>query len=227
MSASAASRIAERSLALGLDPVVAFSPAWLDEASPEGRALARAGRGDLGILFASGRSLWPHFSAALSADLELLRDPNPLDRFVERSVAASLGELASRSRVVFAHAVPPEGAFPIQRLAGAIGFAALAPSHLSVHPELGPWLALRAVAVISGETFAAPRPALESPCRGCPAPCVAALEDAVRVSSGEVGRDAVIRHADAWIGVRDACPVGREARYGPAQIDFHYRGRLP
>jgi hypothetical protein len=228
LSSSAARRITERARRLGLDPVVPFSPSWLAEDSVEARALARLGGRDvLGLLFTSSRALWTPFVSAFQSEPDLQRDPDPLDRYVERAVRESLDELAHESTVAFAHAIRPEGAFPIQRLADAIGFAALSPSHLSVHPELGPWISLRAVALLAAPCSTAPRPVQRSACRGCPAPCVAALEHAVRVSAGETGRDVVTRHAEAWIAVRDACPVGRDARYPAAQIDFHYRRRLP
>jgi methylmalonic aciduria homocystinuria type C protein len=29
-------------------------------------------------------------------------------------------------------------------------------------------------------------------------------------------------HADAWIDVRDACPIGKGARYSDAQVRYHY-----
>lgn len=235
LASEVTSAVTERAARGGLDLVAPFSPAWLAPGSPEALAVQRLGevsRGDVagevfGLLFASSRAIWGPFSAALAAAPELSSGPDPFDRYVEREVATSIAELGPRARVAFAHEPGPDGHFPIQRLAAAIGLAALSPSHLSVHPRLGPWVALRAVAMIEGAAWVGPRPTVESPCEGCAAPCVAALELARRISAGERGQEVVTRHPGAWIAVRDACPVGREARYGEAQMRFHYARELP
>jgi methylmalonic aciduria homocystinuria type C protein len=95
---------------------------------------------------------------------------------------------------------------------------------LAIHPQHGPWFALRAVASI--DVACPPLPTeVERPCAGCSAPCVPALQRALSASGAPLDSSAVSRHAREWIAVRDACPVGRASRYGLAQLAFHYAPR--
>ena len=176
----------------------------------------------LGILVGNTRRLWPVFKRALRADASLRADANPLDTYV----TSRLRELASHTlrrpfQVVFAHATSPKP-FPIQRLAEAIDFAALSPSHLAIHPQHGPWLALRAIVLVDVE---GPPPSLQrlvSPCRGCSAPCVPALRRALEHTPPPLSEDSIAEHAADWIAIRDACPVGRSSRYEDEQLTYHY-----
>jgi methylmalonic aciduria homocystinuria type C protein len=210
----------------GLDLVQPFSVAHYNEGAPVEEHLDDFGRssrgGALGLLFGNTRRLWPAFTEAYAQDAALADAEQPLDRYVVTRLTALLAAAtAAPTRLVFAHVTTPR-AFPIQRLAERIGLAALSPSHLAIHPLHGPWLALRAVAVVD---VAGPEPApnaVASPCLGCPAPCVRALEQALLVSGEPLSSAAVAQHATAWIAVRDACPVGRGSRYGEAQLAYHY-----
>lgn len=174
--------------------------------------------GRLGILVGNTRLLWPRFTAAVRANPELARTEHPLDRYASEL----LSQVATRHslRVIFAHVTEPV-AFPIQRLAEQAGLASLSPSHLAVHARHGPWFGLRAVfiAEVDGPP---PTPRPPSPCTGCSAPCVPALERALAVSGSPLAPAAIAAHAREWIAVRDACPVGRASRYGDAQLDYHY-----
>jgi methylmalonic aciduria homocystinuria type C protein len=87
-----------------------------------------------------------------------------------------------------------------------------------VHPELGPWLALRAALVLDLTPPEEEPGAARDPCSGCAKPCLPALQSALAAG----GAGAVRQHWRAWLAVRDACPEGREARYGEAQIRYHY-----
>jgi len=156
-----------------------------------------AGGPRLGLLVANTRALWPIFSARRRAE------PDPLDRYTERSIAAAYPDAPT----YFAH-VSEDGAFlPFTRLAVAVGLAALAPSHLVIHPIYGPWIALRAVVTIEGEPPA--RAPIAKPC-ACAAPCERALAQALPTADWR-----------AWLAVRDACTI-RAHRYGADQIAFHY-----
>jgi hypothetical protein len=64
-------------------------------------------------------------------------------------------------------------------------------------------------------------PALEHPCPSCSQPCQAPFERALK-SSRELTQRAVAEHASEWIATRDACPVGRDLRYGEQQLAYHY-----
>jgi methylmalonic aciduria homocystinuria type C protein len=155
---------------------------------------------------------------AVGASEALAHATHPLDTYVSQHLSPLA---AAGVALIFAHVTEP-APFPIQRLAEQVGLAALSPSHLTVHPEHGPWIALRAVVLadVDGPPPAQGRP--PSPCASCAAPCVPALERALAVSGRPLDIKTISLHANDWIAVRDACPIGRGSRYGEAQLDYHY-----
>lgn len=207
----------------GFDLVHPFNVAHYNAAAPASQRLDDYGRPDaLGILIGNTRRLWPAFTRAYAADSTLRSAAQPLDTYAVRRLTAALADAsAARAQLVFGHVTQPH-AFPIQRLAERVGLAALSPSHLAIHPLHGPWLALRAVAVVDISGPADASQPIASPCQTCSAPCVPALERALAASGTPLSSAAVVAHAHAWIAVRDACPVGRSSRYGDAQVAYHY-----
>lgn len=219
-------RVASAAARAGLDLVQPFSVARYNQSAPVAEQVHDFGRanpsGALGILLGNTRQLWPAFTKAYAEDTALGHGEQPLDSYVVTRVTALLAEATTAgTRLIFAHVTSPR-AFPIQRLAERVGLAALSPSHLVIHPVHGPWLALRAVALVDvagPEGAASP---VAQPCLACSAPCVPALERALLVSGEPLSSAAIARHAAEWIAVRDACPVGRASRYGEAQLSYHY-----
>jgi methylmalonic aciduria homocystinuria type C protein len=158
--------------------------------------------GDLGVVIGSTRAIWPTFLAARRDE------PDPLDRFVERCVEGAFAKIAS-ARWYFAHARYGETYLPMQRIAVAAGLGSASETHLVVHPIYGPWIGLRAVAIVDGIVPPPPETAVAA-CT-CGSPCKDLLTRAIASNDW---RD--------WLAVRDACPVGREHRYGDAQLSYHY-----
>lgn len=209
-----------------------LAPLAVSDELPVDPALERFGRKSaLGFVVGNTRALWHHFSPNRVAG-----SANPLDTYTEHALhesldaAAELVQVPRERAVYFSHQRSAVGGaastssetrsgagpIPIQRLAHAAGLAALAPCHLCVHPVFGPWIALRAVVVVPLPPPGPVRP-LDRPCRDCSAPCVPALATAQQGPSSP-GEPPSVR----WLAVRDACPVGREHRYGSEQVAFHY-----
>jgi methylmalonic aciduria homocystinuria type C protein len=184
-----------------------------------GHRLAPVGDGgDLALLIGSTRYFWLRFAAALAADPLRAHRANPVDEHTAEVARRALAPLAVPWEVRFAHEDPP---IPIQRIADLAGFARLSPARLSVHPVYGPWMALRAVAVVGvggppGDVKPAP-----DPCPGCPGGCAAAFERALEASR-RPDAATIARGWSAWLAVRDACPVGRSHRYSEDQIVYGY-----
>ena len=216
-------RVAAATVPLGFDLVQPFDVARYNVGVSTTEQLNTFERArTLGILLGNTRQLWPRFTRAFADDAALQNAAHPLDTYVVSRLTAVMADVTSaRTELVFSHVTKPN-AFPIQRLAERVGLAAVAPSHLAIHPTHGPWFALRAVVVVDVEGPPAPPPLLLRPCVGCSAPCVPALEDALAASGTPLSSTSVAAHADAWIAVRDACPVGRASRYGEAQLAYHY-----
>lgn len=187
----------------------------------------------LALVLGNTRALWAAFLAALRDDPGLCERPHPLDDYVERVVGEALARVPVAHVVYWGHH-RAERVVPLQRLARAAGLAELGPAHLSVHPEHGPWIGLRAVVVFAAPASElSPQPTSPSHCAGCAAPCVPALARALAVSqSGEPQASIPFgwtQSQKAWLAVRDACPVGTAARYGAPQLHYHYtkdRGTL-
>jgi methylmalonic aciduria homocystinuria type C protein len=165
----------------------------------------------VGILIGNTRALWAPLLAARAADPELASHRNPIQRYTESVIdreASALGAIAYYSHHRY------DGAYlPFQRIASAAGLAWLAPTHLLVHPTYGTWFALRAVLLAPG-TPPPVAPPVAPPCV-CDAACRDAYDAAVR---------AIGDPSDwtPWLALRDACPVGRQHRYGDNQIRYHY-----
>ncbi|HTM22812.1 MAG TPA: hypothetical protein VL172_19955 [Kofleriaceae bacterium] len=221
MPGTTSDTIAAALAAAGLDLLQPFQVGWYNDACPTHPLPDLGDRHHLGLLIGNSRALWPHFLAARAADPALAREPHPLDRYVSAAVRAALAPLAEPWEVRFAPEPPPRRV-AMQRLAEVSGLAALAPSHLSVHPTFGPWIALRAAAVIArpGPAARTPAPALACDCEhGCLPPLRAAL------AAGAPSSQADVRERwRLWLAVRDGCPLGRAHRYGDDQIRYHYTG---
>lgn len=176
--------------------------------------------GDLGLLIASTRYFWLRFGSSLQDEPARAQAADPVDDHVTAAVRAALDSVPRASKVRFSHESPP---LPIQRIAELAGFARLSPARLSVHPVYGPWVALRAVAVVAVQgPEAADLPELHDPCPGCPGGCADIFRRVVSVSPDRPGAVALARDWTDWLAVRDACPVGREHRYSDDQIRYGY-----
>jgi methylmalonic aciduria homocystinuria type C protein len=222
-------RVEQQAAQAGLDLAHPFAVGWFNGGVEETERLQDFGSSaSLGILLGNSRAVWPVFMQRVEADPKLYQAAHPLDTYVEQTAALLLAGLEPiRAHAYFAHVTRPR-AVPMQRLAEAVGFAGLGPVQLSIHPRLGPWFAMRIVLVVDVPGPGGAPPAVERPCQGCSRPCVApfqrALEssEALGVRPRVVSRRAVAEHAERWIAVRDACPVGRGFRYGEQQLAYHY-----
>lgn len=208
--------------ARGLDLAGALRVGWYNQAVDAAYRLPDLGRASaLAVVVGNTRALWPRLAEALAQDPSLAAAPDPVDRYCEQATRAALAGIAQPWLVRFAHEQPPRRV-AMQRLAHVAGLAYLTPSHLSVHPVHGPWIALRAVAVVDVDGPPGPPPELAAPC-DCAARCGPHLRAALgRARAQAPGCEQVETDWRAWLAVRDACPVGRAHRYPDDQIRYHY-----
>lgn len=173
-----------------------------------------------GVLLVLGHSkaIWDPFVAWLAADRRRITAPHPLDTYAEQVVSDALDGVTGACRWLHDRARPRLSA---ARLAAITGLASAGPAGLSAHPEFGPWIALRAVVVLPGSPGAAAGVVATRPCGGCDAPCERALQD-VLDDGATVDHEGVASNWRRWVGVRDACPVGRSHRYDAAALAYHY-----
>lgn len=176
------------------------------------------------VLVGNSRAVWAPFTATLAAEPARRVEAHPFDRWtsevLRRVVVGVVGpHVAFDLRFAFEGGVR---AFSAQHLAQACGLACLGPAGLAVHPTLGPWFSLRAaiVCALPGREAPAPTPLCE---RCADKPCLQALATATAERPvSDLAHAAVRERWRAWLAVRDACPIGRDRRYGDAQIRWHY-----
>lgn len=213
--------IAAGCAAAGFDLCAATTAAAYHAVAPDHRVDDFGRPRALVIVVGNTRALWPAFARAL-ADDALARAAHPLDTYARRAIAGVVAgalEPAVR-RDVYLAPEPPPRRVALQRLADVAGLAARTASGLCVHPVYGPWIALRAAIVIDIDGHeAAP---IAPPC-DCATGCGPAM---ARAQAAGPPRDAVELRARwrLWLAVRDACPVGRDHRYGDDQLAYHYTG---
>lgn len=214
-------RLAASCDAAGLDLIQPLRVAWYNRIVDTAFRLDDFRRPHaLAILIGNTRSLWPHFVASLRTDRALRELPHPLDRYVVEKTLLALSPLNLPWTVRFAHETHP-APVAMQRLAHVAGLAYLAPSHLNVHPVFGPWIALRAVAIVDIDGPPEPAPEVANPCDDCENRCMAAYREAL--AAGDMtNHKALGAQWIRWLAVRDACPVGRVYRYDDDQARYHY-----
>jgi len=179
------------------------------------------------VVVGNTRRLWPKFLADYRSS-SLAQEAHPLDAYTRRHVEPAVRAVAER--LGLSHALrysfdPAPDAVAIQRLAMIAGVAELAPIGLCVHPEHGPWLSLRAAAVLSTQGR---DPAAVSPtCSACTQrSCLTIGQPLLDAFRAQDKRRIAAFDWKAWLAMRDACPVGRQARYGEQQIRYHYTKQL-
>ena len=209
----------------GLDILVPFEAQRYNQAidaHPRLQAIETFGhQATAALLIGSSRKLWPALKRALVID-PTLGDHDPVDRLVECSVRAFIEGLPMKTARYFGHRLD-ERMVSMLHAAEASGYAHRGPAHLAVHPRYGTWFALRALVSIDTPWTGA-NPKAPTPCQGCDEPCVSALKRAMSATpkAPRVGEPQAAW--PAWLAIRDACPVGRQARYSDAQIRYHYAG---
>lgn len=213
-------RFAARCRAAGFDIVHAFAVNWFNETVERELQLPDFGRPNaLGLVVGGSKSFWPIFVSVYRDDASLSGAEHPVDEYVVRTTTRAAAHLDAEHIVLWAHETVPS-AIPIQRIAHAAGLAHLSPSHLSIHPNAGPWIALRAVVLVNADgPHERVRP--RDPCAACAKPCVEALDRAIECT-GSLDGPAVEKHWRHWARIREVCPEGIEHRYDEAQIRYYY-----
>lgn len=175
------------------------------------------------LLLGNTRRLWRPFLRAFRGTA-LGAEPHPIDAYtraqIEPAVAALGHEHGVRSAVRYAFSGQPR-AVAMQRLAVATGYE-LGPVGLCVHPEHGPWISLRAAVVfeVEGPSERAATPT----CSSCTSrPCLAARDRVVALAAERgLTKASFDANWQDWLAMRDACVLGKQARFSEQQIRYHY-----
>jgi epoxyqueuosine reductase QueG len=195
----------------GIELVGSCGIAAYDARAPElyrAEALLSGARGVV-VAGSAGPALWRAFRVHM-ASTHGWDESHPYDAFVAQLLARADGALASAGirhrRFDAAFCAPLRVNFAI--LGELAGLGRLGPFGLLIHPDHGPWWALRGAWLVDAEVE--PPLTARAVCAGCPAPCVGGWQNAA----------AGVAHATAE--VRGRCVVGQASLYDDDQIDYHY-----
>jgi len=212
---------------VGIDLHAPMRVGWYNRAEPAAIRLPEpAGPGSLAVVIGNSVAMWRPFLDGVRDDPALREDQHPLDRWVERRILTAVAGLPVQPSSI--HWVNGTGSrsFSMQRAAAATGLVGMAPCHLTIHRRVGLWFGLRAVLMFGVEGPEEPLWSSPFPCAGCEdQPCVPLLERALgrEVPGAEAPpMNGVRRRWEPWLAMRDACPHGREHRYGELQVGYHY-----
>ena len=182
-----------------------------------------------------GGAFWSAYRAHAAAHPDFAARPHPLDDFTAEVMRERILPLAARAgvaadlRLPFRDDDPP---LSFVHLAEAAGLGRRSLLAVLIHPEFGPWIALRGALLVDADLTAARPAAHFDPCSGCvERPCITACPAAAVSHPGgwDVGRciDHRIAHASDCpdrCEARVACVYGRAHRY-PADAMMHHHHR--
>jgi hypothetical protein len=217
----------------GLNLVGAAPVASYDAGLPAGRRIAAMAPGAVTaiVIGNGGGAFWAVAGAAGSAAAD------PLDAFTRRTIDRVAVPLVAATVPVLRVLYPfrwPDDPVSFQRLATVAGLGTPSLLGVLVHPEFGPWMALRA-ALLIGVPMTAARPADGfDPCPTCrERACIAACPaGAVSPAGWDVPRCGAWRaRTDDPCAVgchaRIDCVIGREHRYPAAALVHHQAHARP
>lgn len=163
--------------------------------------------GKMGYLVGNTGNIWEPFIKWLSQQSKWSEIGDPLETFVEQAIERCTGEDAN---IFWTHETK-RYIVPVQRMAHQTGLAYLSAGQFNIHPDFGPWFALRAVVILPGE-------ATQN------APVSNPSTNEIEVESATLFNRLLQSQAtwQEWLSLRDLYDVGRMYRYSEAQIQYHY-----
>jgi len=218
----------------GLNLIGVAAAREYDALVPEAYRLGSSAPGSAIVFGSGGGAFWRAYRAHLDRHPELATSPDPLDEFTaaimeQRALPlARRHGLAAELRLPFRSTVPP---LSFVHLAEAAGLGCRSILGVLVHPEFGPWMALRGALLVDAE-LTAPRPAAGfDPCPGCvERPCIGACPGrAIRFPAGwDVPRCIDHRVTNPMecmdrCHARVECIYGRRHRYPDDALAYHQR----
>lgn len=187
------------------------------------------------LLIGNTRHFWPFFLAWLQneqeKDNELLE--HPVDTYVHSFIESIIGthfDDGTNYKIFWSDLTSGQQLVSMQHVSSVSGLCYHDKhSHLSIHPEFGPWLAFRAIVVLD-------RPFLTSP-----PPLIPCLLSTTEIENAQKAMTAALAASDptnlceqlhggsknedtllAWIALRDCITTGRKYRYSEGQLNYHY-----
>jgi hypothetical protein len=241
----------------GFDICHLFHPAWYNQhiakenLSVSQLPISKDSSSTVGLLIGNTKRLWPRFLEWYHDDDHVVEQDDkkknhPFDTFVEDKISTVTKLSIPNNHPVqyrWSHDIEPDRLVAMARLASCTGLTYLDPvSHLSIHPEYGPWHSFRAVLLIHGLDIDHAGLALDpnNPPHLQPRLLTQdeeenakqAMKHAMELVSNDDMQLSLLNdtfatkqreQAEAWIAVRDCISRGKdEYRFDEQQLWYHY-----
>jgi epoxyqueuosine reductase QueG len=212
MSGSATAVVRTALAGSGIDLVASCGIDAYDARAPEAYRSTVLMPGAHGVVVAgsAGPALWRGFREYMKASPDRWNQPDPYDAFVAQLLARADRALSGASVAFRRFDAAFRAPMPVHfvALGQLVGLGSPGPFALLIHPEHGPWWALRGAWLVDAQVD--PPADARPPCVGCSAPCVGGWPDTT----------ASVTHATAE--VRGRCVVGQASHYDDDQVGYHY-----
>jgi hypothetical protein len=218
----------------GLNLIGVATPAAYDALVPSSHRLAASDARSIVVIGNGGGAFWAGFRDYVARNPTHAQRPHPLDDYTTAVMEQHAVPLLTRLGIGGELWLPFRATRPplsFVHLAEAAALGRRSVLGVLVHPEYGPWIALRG-AIFVDAPLSAPRPAAGfDPCASCAVrPCIAACPgtavshpagwDVPRCIAFRIARDATNPCADRC-HARVACVYGNAHRYPPDALAYH------
>lgn len=182
-----------------------------------------------------GGDFWRGFRAHCDAHPDYLQErAHPLDDYTVATIEAVLTPILLESDAVYRYVYPFRfwtEPVSFMHLAQAAGLAGPSILGVTIHPEYGPWMALRAAVLLDHEVYAPPPAAGFDPCPTCTErACINACPaSAIRPATGWDIPSCVQHRLQVETDCLDSCQArydcvyGRKYRYPLDELQYHQR----
>ena len=174
-----------------------------------------------GILIGNTITAWQPFLLWLRQQPDWQGIADPFNAFSEHTIHTQCQKFFSPVRVLWTHETKSY-IVPAQKIAHESGLAFRSAGQFNIHPQFGPWFALRALVLLD----TTPKPEATE----AQNPSSARIEEQASARFQELYKNlqhttdikTVQQQWKAWLTLRDIYKVGKEYRYTNPQIQYHY-----
>ena len=179
------------------------------------------------VVGSSGPQMWSAMKGEMASSPRFLSDePHPIDAFVVLAIGRCDSTLNEVPRDWVFCSATSKVSMDFRALGAACGMGLVSQLGLLIHPEVGPWLGMRAACFLDVDLEPSPKLTV-NPCDSCvDKPCetacpVSAYDNGVWDVSACAGFHITSQKCDRTCWSREACPVGIDGKYSDEQLLYH------
>ena len=174
-----------------------------------------------GVLVGNTASVWQPFLLWLHQQSEWQRLHHPFNTYSEYAIQTSCAQVYTDHQIFWVHETKSY-VLPIQKIAHEIGLAFLSAGHFNIHPQFGPWFALRALVLLPTEPAPTVQKAFNPSDPSIELQAARLFQQLYQQTMTSSEAHPIQNHWRSWLTLRDLYEVGRGHRYSEEQIQYHY-----